>query len=301
MSYRATHAAPARRPAFLPGASPLGRRAFLASLAAATLAAIVAYAESPEPKTNGSGSPAGTPAGEANVGIGQASSPAHGSASAKPPAMRKLASTKAPPGSFINALPGNGNQVALTIDDGTNSDVVSAYLAFVQASGVRLTFFPNGRNPSWTDHAATLRPLIESGQVQIGNHTWSHPDLRGLSDYDVADEITRNEKFFTNTFGVTSRPYLRPPFGFHNERVDRIAADLGYTTITMWYGSFSDSSILTADEIMANARQWLTARRIVIGHANHPGVIGAYPQLLELIQERKLQTVTLNDVFGPIR
>ncbi|MDP9093285.1 MAG: polysaccharide deacetylase family protein [Actinomycetota bacterium] len=235
-------------------------------------------------------------AGEANVGVPPSAAP-HPSTRAFSGAPG-LSSTKTQPGTVISMLPGTGNQVALTVDDGTNSAVVRAYLEFVKSTGVRLTFFPNGRNPSWTEHAQTLRPLIDSGQVQIGNHTWSHPDLRGLSDSDIADEITRNEAFFKNTFGISSRPFLRPPFGFHNDRVDRIAAGLGYTTIAMWYGSLADSSVLTADEIMTNARKWLTARRIVIGHANHLGITQAYPRLLELIRERNLQTVTLNDIFA---
>jgi peptidoglycan/xylan/chitin deacetylase (PgdA/CDA1 family) len=272
---------------------------------------VVAYAESAGSGAAGSGAAgsgaagsgsAGSPAagavlaGEANVGLAPGSS-THPSGAATS-GEHGLSGTRTQPDAVISVLPGTGNQVALTVDDGTNSAVVGAYLEFVKSTGVRLTFFPNGRNPSWTDHAQTLRPLIESGQVQIGNHTWSHPDLRGLSDSDVADQITRNEAFFKNAFGVTSRPFLRPPYGFHNERVDRIAAELGYTTITMWYGSLADSSVLTADEIMANARTWLRAHRIVIGHANHLGITQAYPQLLELIRERNLQTVTLNDMFA---
>jgi peptidoglycan/xylan/chitin deacetylase (PgdA/CDA1 family) len=267
---------------------------------------VVAYAESAGSGAVGSGAAssgsAGSPtagavlAGEANVGVAPSGSSIHPSGAATSGA-HGLSGTRTQPDAIISVLPGTGNQVALTVDDGINSAVVGAYLEFVKSTGVRLTFFPNGRNPSWTDHAQTLRPLIESGQVQIGNHTWSHPDLRGLSDSDVADQITRNEAFFKNTFGVTSRPFLRPPYGFHNERVDRIAAELGYTTITMWYGSLADSSVLTADEIMANARTWLRAHRIVIGHANHLGITQAYPQLLELIRERNLQTVTLNDMF----
>jgi len=36
----------------------------------------------------------------------------------------------------------------------------------------------------------------------------------------------------------------------------------------------------------------------VIGHANLPTVTHCYAQLLDIIQSRNLQTVTLNDVFA---
>ena len=275
------HAAPSSRSDQLPSARILGRRAFLAALSAGTVAALVASVESARSVPHPGG---GAPVGRAVVGSAQA------------PHLPKV-----PAGRAISVLPGRGTNMALTVDDGTSSSVVGAYLDFVRVSGVRLTFFPNGSNPSWTEHAATLRPLIESGQVQIGNHTWSHPDLTRLSDLDVADEISRNESFFVNTFGVSGRPFLRPPYGVHNDRVDRIAADLGYPTIVMWWGSLGDSSVLTADQIVANAREWFLPQRIVIGHANHPGVTETFDQMLALLRERNLRTVTLNDVFTHAR
>jgi peptidoglycan-N-acetylglucosamine deacetylase len=41
----------------------------------------------------------------------------------------------------------------------------------------------------------------------------------------------------------------------------------------------------------------MTAGRIVIGHANHPGVTKVYGQLVEIIRSRKLVPVHLGDVF----
>jgi peptidoglycan/xylan/chitin deacetylase (PgdA/CDA1 family) len=201
------------------------------------------------------------------------------------------------PASVVDSIPGTAPYVALTIDDGTDSAVVAAYLEFIKASGIRLTFFPNGVYPSWTDHAAILRPLVDSGQVQLGNHTWSHPNLLTLGDAEVADEVSRNEQFLTNMFGVSGKPFLRPPYGSHSDRTDRITADLGYWVTTMWYGSFGDSALLSEAQLLANAREWLRPRRLVIGHANHPMISRLYPQIVEILRERSLQTVTLNDVF----
>ena len=142
-------------------------------------------------------------------------------------------------------LPGDGSELALTIDDGTSSEVVAAFAAFAVDSGVRLTFFPNGCYRSWTDNAAALRPLVESGQVALGNHTWSHPDLTTLGDQEVADEITRNQDFLRTTFGVADSPFLRPPFGARDERIDRIAADLGHPTVACGTARSDDSRVLT--------------------------------------------------------
>jgi peptidoglycan/xylan/chitin deacetylase (PgdA/CDA1 family) len=203
-----------------------------------------------------------------------------------------------PPVGVVSGLPEAGADLALTVDDGTSTDVVAAFVAFAKDSGVRLTFFPNGCYRSWTDHAAALRPLVDSGQVAFGNHTWSHADLTTLGDQDVAREISRNQQFLRTTFGVRDTPFLRPPYGARNERVDRIAADLGHPTIAMWNGTLEDSRVLTAEELLAAARQWFTAGRIVVGHANHPTVTTVYSELLAIIAERGLRTVTLADVWA---
>ncbi len=207
--------------------------------------------------------------------------------------------TKHPvPSGTITGLPGPGNFVALTVDDGTSSEVVRLYTEFAQNTGMRLTFFLNGRNPSWTDNAPALRPLVESGQVQLGNHTWSHPDLTKLSPSGIADELSRNEAFIRNSYGVSGAPYFRPPFGFHNAAVDAVARDLGYTVPVLWYGSLSDSGLITVDQLQGFATQWMLAQHIVIGHANFLTVTECFDFLADLIRERQLIPVTLNDYFG---
>lgn len=132
-----------------------------------------------------------------------------------------------PPLSALRPLPASGtltlppphdNTVALTLDDGVNTEVVRLYTQFALDTGVRLTFFVNGVNRSWADRTALLHPLVDSGQIQLANHTWSHPDLTRVSKDRIAAEITRNEAFLKKTYGVDPAPYLRPPYGFPQRR-----------------------------------------------------------------------------------
>jgi peptidoglycan/xylan/chitin deacetylase (PgdA/CDA1 family) len=203
-----------------------------------------------------------------------------------------------PPRGVVTDLPGTGTSIALTIDDGTSTEVVASFIAFSVDTGVRLTFFPNGRYASWEDNAAQLRPLVDSGQVSLGNHTWSHPDLTTLPDRAVAEEISKNRDFLWRVFGVRDTPFFRPPFGARDERTDRIAADVGHPTIAMWNGTLGDSRVITPDELLASAREWFAAQTIIVGHANHPTVTEVYDDLVELIRERGLRTVTLADAWA---
>jgi peptidoglycan/xylan/chitin deacetylase (PgdA/CDA1 family) len=201
------------------------------------------------------------------------------------------------PSGALTAIPGQGNNIALTVDDGANADVVGAYIQFAKDTGARFTFFVTGVYDGWTVHKAALRPLVESGQIQLANHTWDHPDLTALSPSAVASQFDRTKTFLSNTFGVDGTPFYRPPFGYHNASVDMVAADHGYTVPTLWYGSLSDSGLITEQYLLECAHKYFTAQSIIIGHANHPPVTHVYGQLVDIIRERNLAMVTLNDVF----
>jgi peptidoglycan-N-acetylglucosamine deacetylase len=202
-----------------------------------------------------------------------------------------------PGNGVLTVLPGGSDLLALTVDDGVNSDVVRLYTQFAKDTGVRMTYFVNGTYRSWTENAQLLRPLVESGQIQLGNHTWSHPDLTKVSKSRIADEITRNSTFLKTSYGVDAKPYLRPPYGKYNAAVAACAADLGYTVTTLWSGSLSDSTVVTEDYIVKMANQYFRPQTIVLGHLNHMPVTHVYDRLAEIIRDRKLRTVTLKDVF----
>ncbi|MDX1892382.1 polysaccharide deacetylase family protein [Mycolicibacterium sp. 050158] len=202
-----------------------------------------------------------------------------------------------PGGGVLSALPGPGDLLSLTLDDGVDTGVVRAYCQLAKDTGIRLTMFVTGVYSSWTDNRDLLAPLVESRQIQLGNHTWIHPDLTKLTPLKVADEIRHTHQFISDTFGVDATPYYRPPYGAYNDVVQSVAADLGYTETVLWDGNLGDDQILRPVDIVANANKYYTPQKVVISHLNHPPVTATYHQLLDIIAERQLRTVTLDDVF----
>ncbi|OBK76805.1 polysaccharide deacetylase family protein [Mycobacterium sp. 1274761.0] len=213
------------------------------------------------------------------------------------PPPPRVARIPLPGGGMLATLPDGGDLLALTVDDGVSSDVVRLYTEFARDTGVRLTYFVNGAYRSWTENQALLRPLVDSGQIQLGNHTWSHPDLTKLPLTAVAEELRHTHDFLWKAYGVDARPYFRPPYGAHNANVDTVCGELGYTAGTLWSGSLEDHVVLPAEEIVKMAEKYFTPGSIVIGHLNHEPVTHVYGRLVDLIRERRLRTVTLNDVY----
>ena len=243
--------------------------------------------------------------GESKFGLGKMGPPlpsippdTHPYPSAIPIIFEPPLVTKVPvPFGTINSIPDHPGMFALTVDDGISTEVVREYTRFCQRTGMRLTFFVTGQYSSWTENIPELRPLVESGQIQMANHTWTHPSLTDTSADRVISELNMTHEFLQNNYGVDGRPYFRPPFGNHDARVDSIAASLGYTTPVMWYGSLSDAGQISADQLREFAGKWIGEKRIVIGHANFPAVIECMDYIKDLILDRKLQPVTLNDLY----
>lgn len=197
----------------------------------------------------------------------------------------------------LESLGHTDSQVAWTVDDGLTPEVIGAYVQLLQTTDVRLTFFVTGSYQGWQQYADELRPFVTSGRVQLANHSWSHPDFLTLTDEQIIDELERNEAFLLHTFGVSGKPYYRPPMGRRDARTDAAAAQIGYTVPVLWTDWLVDSSPTTPSELVAAGERAFVADSIVLSHANELEEIEVLPELYRLIQSRGLATVTLNDVF----
>lgn len=195
-------------------------------------------------------------------------------------------------------LPGEGKYIAWTVDDGADPEVVRAYAEFSRRTGTRLTFFINGQYPAFRQHRDLLLPLVKSGQLQIANHTYSHAALTSLTDEQIVRELTRNDEEIRRLFGVSSKPYFRPPYGYYDARVLAAAASCGFTRPVLWYGSLADSSNISSAEVYAYAEKYALAQHIVIGHLNYRGVVSELDRIRALLDRRGLKTVTIRDYYG---
>ncbi|MBF1680142.1 MAG: polysaccharide deacetylase family protein [Rothia sp.] len=259
-----------------------------------------------------SNTPSGSASGSASASSSATPSPsATGSASgsASPTAAAsKTASATATSSNPVPAarawdgpqtgLPGEGKYIAWTVDDGADPEVVRAYAEFAHRTGTRLTFFINGQYPAFKQHRDLLLPLVKSGQLQIANHTYSHAALTSLTDEQIVQELTRNDEEIRRLFGVSSKPYFRPPYGYYDARVLAAAASCGFTRPVLWFGSLADSSNISSAEVYAYAEKYALAQHIVIGHLNYRGVVSELDRIRALLDRRGLKTVTIRDYYG---
>ena len=200
---------------------------------------------------------------------------------------------------IITKLPSSkAKRLAWTIDDGVSADAVRSYLDIAEKGEHHLTLFLSSMYSSWRTHSKQISRLLAEGKIQLGNHTVNHKDLTTLSAQQIKEQITGCHNFMINEYGYDARPYYRPPYGLSNTKVRSVAAELGYTVTTMWYGSFGDNFGVSEERILQFAKQWIADERILIDHANRLKTKRSLKQIQDIVRARGLQSVTLTEAFG---
>jgi peptidoglycan/xylan/chitin deacetylase (PgdA/CDA1 family) len=135
-----------------------------------------------------------------------------------------------------------GRTAALTFDDGWRN-WLTAGLPVLQGLGVGGTFFVcpglfGATHPDVPGEEGALldereaRQLHEAG-MELGSHSLTHPDLRKLSDAELAVELRDSKQAVE---AITGRPcrLFAYPYGLYDERVVRAVGAAGYELAFAW-------------------------------------------------------------------
>ena len=210
------------------------------------------------------------------------------------PTIANSASTRNP---ILNLPTSDTPRLAWTVDDGCSQAALERYIQFATENNLRFTFFVYSAVSPWKNIVPILKPLVETGQIQLANHTHTHPDLTKLTYAQVQDELMKCHRFINRNYGVDARPYFRAPYGAFNHTVIQAAADIGYTMPMFWSGSLADAQTPQAGRLLYHASNSIQDRGILLAHANNLVSSQHFNQMLKMVNDRNLSLVTLNDAF----
>lgn len=195
---------------------------------------------------------------------------------------------------IIRAAPRSSGAVALTFDDGWNHRACARIADILRARDVTATFFINGRELD--ERPWTWRRILEG--MPVGNHTYAHKRMTGLSDDAIRRQLKRNERVHEQLLGRPMLKLFRPPFGTYSDRVRRVAADAGYARMVLWNVQPHDwSPRTTARQIVRRATG---ARRgsIILLHCRHDATVQALPKIIRHYRQRGIRLVGLDELLG---
>ncbi len=175
-------------------------------------------------------------------------------------------------------------KILLTFDDGPSSNTPYV-LDILKRYSVRGVFFVVGKRAEKNVHI--LKRTAQEGHI-LGVHTYSHIPLVFLSSNQIKSEIKRCADIIRE-IGYEPK-HFRPPWGFYNAEVIKIADELGLKTI-LWSRSSKDWTGISSKDVLKNATFNMEEGDIILFHDGGDNFAGkntleALPKVIEYIREK---------------
>jgi len=212
---------------------------------------------------------------------------------AKRGAAREIRATPDEPGITFNSVHVDSPYIAMTFDDGPSAVLTPKLLDLLAAHHIKATFFVIGENVA--EHPEIVSRAAREGH-EIGNHSWSHPNLGKMSDESVRRQLRQTDDAIKSATG--NRPTLmRPPYGSITAREKRwIHDEFGYDII-LWDVDPYDWKRPGPAVVRARILKETRPGSIVLSHDIHPGTIEAMPSTFDELEAKGFKFVTVSELI----
>lgn len=119
--------------------------------------------------------------------------------------------------------------VSFLINVAWGNEYIPSMLKTLEKHNVKATFFLDG---SWVKKYPDLAKMIVDAGHEIGNHAYTHPDMKTLSPQAIREQIVKTNEIIKATTGITPK-WFAPPSGSYKDEVIKIAAEEKMKVI-MW-------------------------------------------------------------------
>ena len=206
------------------------------------------------------------------------------------------------------------NQVALSFDDGPDPKWTPKILDILKEKRVKGTFMLIGAEAA--ENVGVMERIYREGH-EIGNHTYTHPDISDISPRQLDLEVKLTERLFASKLGIQPL-YFRPPYDIDEEPdtddqaepVVQIQND-GYTIIGSkldtndWNENPRKTPAEMAQLILAQLETMKTKpqfRGSVIllhdGCGDRSATVAALPVLIDVLRARGYSIVPVSALMG---
>jgi peptidoglycan-N-acetylglucosamine deacetylase len=197
--------------------------------------------------------------------------------------------------------PSNVREIALTFDDGPWSEPPSSqFVSLLAREHVPATFFEIGENiPEFDPHGKIEREMLADGDM-IGDHTWTHPDMVGLSAAAQRSQISLTAAAIRKATGGFEPCLFRAPYGAVDPSLLAMARSMGFATI-QWDIDPRDWALpgvnAIIDNVEANARNGGIVEEHFGGGPRYE-TLAALPKEIADLRARGFKLVTLTQMLG---
>jgi peptidoglycan-N-acetylglucosamine deacetylase len=175
--------------------------------------------------------------------------------------------------------------IALTFDDGPNPQVTPHILDILARHQVKASFFLVGMRIAGQEHI--VQRTYREGH-EIGNHSWSHPNLSKLTAEEAAQQIQVTQRSIAMA-GVPAPKILRAPYGAVNVAV------VAHSNLSIVGWNVDPEDWRSQDPVKINEQLMAQVRpgAIILLHDIYPATMAALePALVALRSQYQFVTVS---------
>jgi peptidoglycan-N-acetylglucosamine deacetylase len=215
----------------------------------------------------------------------------------------KLVFKQIPPTVHLNELPPTAiykghpekPMVSFIINVAWGNEYLSSMLATLKKHNVKASFFLEGR---WVKNNPGVAKMIAEAGHEIGNHSFTHPDMKQLSAPKINEELKKTNDVIEAVTGINAR-WFAPPSGSYKDEVIQIAAAQKLGTI-MWSVDTIDWQKPTPEKLINRVMGKVHNGAMILMHPTE-STANSLERLIMQIKEKDLQIGTVSDMLSENR
>lgn len=185
--------------------------------------------------------------------------------------------------------------VSFIINVAWGNEYLSDMLTTLKKHNISTSFFLEGR---WVQNNPELAKMITDAGHEVGNHSYTHPDMKVISSGKAREEIQKTTEVIEATTGETIR-WFAPPSGSYRDEIIKIAAQEKLGTV-MWTVDTVDWKKPSPDQLINRVLSKIHNGAMILMHPTD-STAKSLDQLITGIKQKGLQIGTVSELLSEDR
>ncbi|MEH7335579.1 polysaccharide deacetylase family protein [Neobacillus drentensis] len=215
----------------------------------------------------------------------------------------KLVFTQIKPKVHLNDLPpspiykGNPDKpmVSFIINVAWGNEYLSQMLATLKEHHISTSFFLEG---NWVKNNPELAKMIVSAGHEVGNHSYSHPDMKRLTAAQARQQLIRTNEVIEAATGEKVE-WFAPPSGSYRDETIKVANELHMKTV-MWTVDTIDWQKPSPEVLINRVITKIDNGSMVLMHPTE-STAKSLDRLITLIEQKNFKIGTVSELMSENR
>lgn len=216
---------------------------------------------------------------------------------------KKLVFTQIKPKVHLNDLPASpiyrGHpdkpMVSFIINVAWGNEYLSDILATLKKYNISASFFLEG---NWVKKNPELAKMIVSAGHEVGNHSYSHPDMAKLTAAQAREQIVKTNQIIEAATEVKCTLF-GPPSGSYRDETVMVADELNMKTI-MWTVDTVDWRKPSPDILINRVMDKIDNGSMILMHPTE-STAASLDRLITLIKQKNIKIGTVSELLNEER